>query len=136
MNIKKYCKFILKLHIKIIKFSNKIEKIEYNEFEKSARSIIVKLVNELDSDLWIDPETNERFIVNKRLNTSIIISEGTADFFGDYLHTVIFNPRNQKAIIQIFNKHASIKRNILKSKISTKVKTSFDEMYESVVLNH
>lgn len=136
MNIKKYCKFILKLHIKIIKFSNKIEKIEYNEFEKSARSIIVKLVNELDSDLWIDPETNERFIVNKRLNTSIIISEETADFFGDYLHTVTFNPRNQKAIIQIFNKHASIKRNILKSKISTKVKTSFDEMYESVVLNH
>ena len=136
MNVKKYCKFILKLYIKIIKFSNKIEKIEYNEFEKSARSIIVKLVNELDSDLWIDPETNERFIVNKRLNTSIIISEGNADFFGDYLHTVTFNPRNQKAIIQIFNKHASIKRNILKSKISTKVKRSFDEMYESVVLNH
>ena len=118
--------------VNLVKWANSGKYILVDEREQRGKSICLRLISNPNSELKICPETNKRYIVNKIENISIIINTESIDFFDDHLHTVKFCEKNYRAIVQVFDKHASADRQKLENKIRVNVKHSFDDMYDNL----
>jgi hypothetical protein len=131
-----YTKILRYLTVKFRKYLSSKGRVLIDENELKGKSIALRLITDPNSDLRICPETFTKYVENEKLNFALIFKDNSIEFFNDHLYTVYFCERNYKSIVQVFNKHAAKDRQVLDYKIRSRVKHSFDDMYNNICKNN
>jgi hypothetical protein len=131
-----YTKILRYLTVKFRRYLSTKERVLIDENELKGKSIALKLITDPNSDLRICPETFIKYVENEKLNFALIFKENSIEFFNDHLYTIHFCEKNYKSIVQVFNKHAAKDRQVLDYKIRSRVKHSFDDMYNNICKNN
>lgn len=104
-----------------------------NDNEDNIISICRNLIKNKSSELLICPISGKRYIINKKLETYIVISERAIDLVNKkHLFNNTICLKSYEIILKIFNGHVEMRRKELESKIFADVKQSLDTIREEI----
>lgn len=103
------------------------KELELNDIQKKAYDIIIKLINDKESELVLDNETSRKGIKNKEVFIKIGRTKITI-FNGDDYYEIGINDRVRDDIVEKFNSKLSRKFNILDNQATSKVSKSLNDI--------
>lgn len=104
-----------------------------NDNEDNIISICRNLIKNKSTELLICPISGKRYIINKKLETYIVISDRAIDLVNKkHLFNNTICLKSYDIILTIFNGHVEMRRKELEEKIFADVKQSLDTIREEI----
>jgi len=98
-----------------------------DDVQQRAYDIAIRLINDKESDLMLDPETGRKGIKNKDVFVKIN-SNRISIINGIYYYDIGIDDRIRDAIIDKFNSKLSRKFNAIDNQVTSKVNKSLDNI--------
>lgn len=115
---------------KLVSLSGVEEKVSY---ENEAISLTRKIIKMSDSELSMTPRTNKRFIINKRLDISIILKNHTIHIYDNKNpYPTQLSDKNYLYIINFFDDEVEKRREKLEKDIEQGVKNILISIFKKV----
>lgn len=116
---------------KVMLRRSKPKELELNEVQQKAYDITIKLINDKESELVIDPETGRKGIKNKEV--WLKIGDNKINIInGVYHYDIAIDDRIRDNIVEKFNSKLSRKFNVIDNHSTSRVNKSLDNIMSNI----
>lgn len=130
------------------KFKRKIQKIAINfyrklnitsvedkvSYEREALSLARHMIKHYDTELFMTPITNKRFVINDRLRINIIIKNKSIYIYeNSYAYPTILSDKGYEHIINFYDQEIERRREKMELEIEEDIKISLKTILKRVI---